>query len=178
MCAGSDQLFEGGDDISEEKTKDFVEPFPSAFDQDEFNMTVKTFPLKKRGYGRQGRTPKHRKLIGGNVKDVPHDAMSAMVPGKAMQINLVQELLACKRTNENDQNLYPAILELNRVLSKGPPNPHSFYKVVAKYFSHLRGLDPSKVVNMLREDIAKYAMENHRYLQVNSTRGVGGGVSF
>ena len=106
MHAGSDQLFEGGDDISEEKTEDFVEPFPSAFDQDEFNMTVKTPPPKKRGYGRQGGTPKHQKLIGRNVKDILHDAMSTMAPGKVMQINLVQDLLACKRTNDNYQNLY------------------------------------------------------------------------
>ena len=113
------------------------------------------------------------------MKDVLHDAMSAMAPGKAMQINLIQDLLACKRTNENYQNLYPAVLELDRVPSKGPPNPHSFYKVVAKYFSHLRDLDPNEVVNILREEIAKYAMENHQYLQVNSTfvRGWGlGGI--
>ena len=132
-------------------------------------MTVKTPPPKKRGYGKQGGTPKHRKIIGGNVKDVPHDTMSAMGPGKVMQINLIQDLLACKRTNENYQNLYPVVLELDRVPSKGPPNPHSFYKVVAKYFSHLRGLDPNEVVNVLTEDIVKYAMENHRYLQVNGT---------
>ena len=175
MRGGTDKQFEGGNDISEGKTDDFVEPFQSAFDQEEFNMTVKTPPPKKRGYGKQGGTPKHWKIIGGNVKDVPHDAMSAMGPGKAMQINLIQDLLACKRTNENYQNLYPAVLELDRVPSKGPPNPHSFYKVVAKYFSHLRGLDPNEVVNVLREDIAKYAMENNRYLQVNGTFVWGGG---
>ena len=44
MRGGTDKQFEGGNEISEGKTDDFVEPFPSAFDQDEFNMTVKTPP--------------------------------------------------------------------------------------------------------------------------------------
>ena len=107
-----------------------------------------------------------RKVGGGSVREVPTHSMNAMSQGKAMQIALVQEMLAVKRTGENYSTLYPTVLEMDRVPSATPSNPHSFYKIITMYFPHLRQLDPNLVVNMLREEIAQYMMENHQYLQV------------
>ena len=145
---------------------DQYEPFTTKIDESEFNQIVK-LPVKRKNMLKQGGTaPKVRKVGGGSVREVPTHSMNAMAQEKATQIALAQEMLQVKCTGENYGTLYPTVLEMDRVPSAAPSNPHSFYKIIAMYFPHLRQLDPNLVVNMLREEIAQYMMENHQYLQV------------
>ena len=101
--------------------------------------------------------------------EIPPESMQAMAESKSLQITLVIEALHMRRTNDNFQNLYPNIESLNRKPSRGPDNPHSFYKIIAKYFHDLSAVEDSIVRNLLRERMAKFGMENFHYLQVIST---------
>ena len=99
----------------------------------------------------------------------PPESMQAMAESKSLQITLAMEALHVRRTNDNFLNLYPNIELLNRKPSRGPDSPHSFYKIIAKYFHDLSAVEDSMVPNLLRERMAKFGMENFHYLQVIST---------
>ena len=98
--------------------------------------------------------------------EIPPESMQAMAESKGLQISLGIEALRMKRTNDNFQNLYPNIESLNRKLSRSLDNPHSFYKIIAKYFHDLSAVEDSVVPNLLRERMTKFGMENFYYLQV------------
>ena len=143
-----------------------VEPFQQEFDARDFDMAIKS-PTSKRKAGAKQSTQKAKKLATGTPnRDIAPEAMNAMAESKMLQINLAIETLKVKRTNDNASNLYPSIESLNRKPSRGPSNPHSFYKIIAKYFPDLASVDEMVVPNVLRERIATFAMENFQYLQV------------
>ena len=138
------------------------DPYQSEYLPQEFSLAVKS-PSGKR---------KNIKQIGGRQKkmmtgrEIPPESMQAMAESKSLQITLAIEALCVKRTNDNFQNLYPNFELLNRKPSRGLDNPHSFYKIIAKYFHELALVEDSVVPNLLRERMAKFAMENFHYLQV------------
>ena len=166
QCGISGPSFPPHRSTGEASDDESVEPFQQEFDARDFDMAIKS-PTSKRKAGSKQSTQKAKKLATGTpVRDVAPEAMNAMAESKMLQINLAIETLKVKRTNDNTSNLYPNIESLNRKPSRGPNNPHSFYKIIAKYFPDLASVDEMVVPNVLRERIATFAMENFQYLQV------------
>ena len=143
-----------------------VDPYQAEYHPQEFILAVKSPGGKRKSIKQSGGCQK--KVMTGH-EIAPPESMQAMAESKSLQITLVMETLHVRRTNDNFQNLYPNIESLNRKPSRGPDNPHSFYKIIAKYFHDLSAVEDSMVPNLLRERMAKFGMENFCYLQVIST---------
>ena len=144
-----------------------VDPYQAEYHPQEFSLAVKSPGGKRTSIKQSGG---HQKKLMTGHEIAPLESMQAMAESKSLQITLAMEALCVRRINDNFQNLYPNIESLNRKLSRGPNNLHSFYKIIAKYFHDLAAGDNSVVPNLLRERMAKFGMENFHYLQVISTK--------
>ena len=150
------------------------EPFVQPLNQMEFSIRVKSPKKRSHGGSVMRPSPKKRTLMDSlcERENEPAEISSgiesliSMATSKQMQVNLITEALAVRRTGDSHQHLWNNVGQMNRVPSKGPENPHFFLKIVVRFFTTLKPLEEMEAVNLLRDSMATYMMENNTYLKV------------